>query len=95
MSHQTARNLAKQTADRLIQASRVPTTTKYYGTSEWTLVYDGALHIVITHVGEGVVVRLSRIPRKCSPNHILAATQDVDAALLWATKKVFGITITQ
>lgn len=65
------------------------------GAAEWTLVYDGALYIVITEVDGRLPVRLVRIPGKCSPNHILAATQDVNAALLWAAKHLFGISITQ
>ncbi len=95
MDQRIARVLGKRTADRLVEAAKVPTTMKHDGVAEWTLVYDGALYIVITEVEGRLPVRLVRIPKKCSPSHPLAATQDVNAALLWATKRLFGITITQ
>ncbi len=90
-----ARDLAKQAVDRLIAAARRPIKTIYYGTSEWTLGYDGALHINISVrvAGDKIAVDLTQVPGKCTPNHVLAATQDVNAALLWATKRVFGITL--
>lgn len=63
----------------------------FNGTSEWTLNYGGALYISIAQIGERIAVRYTAIPKKCNPNFRLAASQDVDAALLWATKQIFGI----
>jgi hypothetical protein len=93
MNPHVARALGKRTADRLVEAAKIPTTMQHDGAAEWTLAYDGALYIVITEVDGRLPVRLVRIPKKCSPNHILAAKQDVNAALLWATRQIFGITI--
>lgn len=58
----------------------------------WILDYGGALQITVAQRHARVAITLTPIPHKCNPNIKEAARRDLNAALLEATKQVFGIT---
>jgi hypothetical protein len=77
----------------LLDQRKNPSVTKVHGgPNGWLLDYGNALRITIAHDGVNISVRLVPIPHKCNSNFIEAARQDLNAALLKATKQVFGIT---